>query len=152
MKPVPSYTACSLPVILQSASSITRMWQPSFLSVSAYETNIVQPMTNGCGKVPKSVMMTSSNANIFRVTGPLWGESTGHRWIPFTKASDGEFWYFLWSAPEKRLSKKLRHRWFETQSRSPWRHCNGGLFNSCELIITGMVLGECGFQPCLPVR
>ena len=24
-------------------------------------------------------MMTSSNGNIFRVTGPLWGESTGHR-------------------------------------------------------------------------
>ena len=23
--------------------------------------------------------------NIFRVTGPLWGESTGHRWIPLTK-------------------------------------------------------------------
>ena len=33
-------------------------------------------------------MMTSSNGKIFRVTGPLWGESTGHRWIPFTKASD----------------------------------------------------------------
>ena len=27
-------------------------------------------------------MMTSSNENIFRVTGPLWGESTSHRWIP----------------------------------------------------------------------
>ena len=26
-------------------------------------------------------MMTSSKRNIFRVTGPLWGESTGHRWI-----------------------------------------------------------------------
>ena len=27
-------------------------------------------------------MMASSNWNIFLVTGPLWGESTGHRWIP----------------------------------------------------------------------
>ena len=27
-------------------------------------------------------MMTSSNGNIFRVTGPWWGESTGHRWFP----------------------------------------------------------------------
>ena len=26
--------------------------------------------------------MTSSNGNIFRVTGPLCGEFTGHRWIP----------------------------------------------------------------------
>ena len=30
-------------------------------------------------------MMTSSNGNIFRVTGPLWGEFTGHRWIPLTR-------------------------------------------------------------------
>ena len=44
-------------------------------------------------------MMTSSNGNIFRVTGPLWGESTGHRWIPLTKASHAEFWCFLWSEP-----------------------------------------------------
>ena len=32
----------------------------------------------------------SSNENIFRVTGPLCGELTGHRWIPLTKASDAE--------------------------------------------------------------
>ena len=29
-----------------------------------------------------SCMMTSSNGNIFRVTGPLCGELIGHRWIP----------------------------------------------------------------------
>ena len=28
------------------------------------------------------IMMTLSNGNIFRVTGPLCGEFTGHRWIP----------------------------------------------------------------------
>ena len=39
--------------------------------------------------------MTSSNGNIFRVTGPLWGESTGDRWIPLTKASDAELWWFF---------------------------------------------------------
>ena len=31
------------------------------------------------------IMMTSSNGNIFRVTGPLCGESTRDRWIPLTK-------------------------------------------------------------------
>ena len=41
--------------------------------------------------------MTSSNGNIFRVTGPLCGEFTGDRWIPRTKASDAELWCFLWS-------------------------------------------------------
>ena len=30
-------------------------------------------------------IMTSSNGNIFRVTGPFCREFTGHRWIPFTK-------------------------------------------------------------------
>ena len=48
---------------------------------------------------PSYVMITSSNGNIVRVTGPLWGESTGHRWIHLTKASDAELWWFIWSAP-----------------------------------------------------
>ena len=43
--------------------------------------------------------MTSSNGNIFRITGPLCAELTRHRWIPRTKASDVELWSFLWSAP-----------------------------------------------------
>ena len=44
----------------------------------------------------------------------LCGETTGHRWIPLTKASDAELWYFLWSAPEQRWSKQSTRRWFET--------------------------------------
>ena len=43
-------------------------------------------------------IMTSSNGNIFRVTGSLCGEFTGHRWIPCTKSSDAELWCFLWFA------------------------------------------------------
>ena len=34
---------------------------------------------------------------------PLCGEFTGHRWIPFRKASDTELWCFLWSTPEQRV-------------------------------------------------
>ena len=69
--------------------------------------------------------MTSWNGNIFRVTGPLWGESTGHRWIPLTKASDAELLMFsLICAWTKRLNKQSRRRWFETPSRSIWLHCN----------------------------
>ena len=44
------------------------------------------------------VMMTSSNGNMFRVTGLLCGEFTGHRWIPHIKASDAELWCFFLSA------------------------------------------------------
>ena len=67
-------------------------------------------------------MMTSSNGNIFRVTGHLCGEFTGLRWIPRTKASDAELWCFLWCA---RLSKHSRGWWFETLSHPLWRHRNG---------------------------
>ena len=70
-------------------------------------------------------MMTSSNGNIFRVTGHLCGEFTGLRSIPRTKASDAELWCFLWSAPiNKRLSKQPWGWWFETPSWSLWRHGN----------------------------
>ena len=72
----------------------------------------------------EDIMMTSSNGNIFRVTDPLCGEFTGHRWIPLTKASDAKLWWFHTSALNKQLSKQSRHRWVETPSRSLWRHCN----------------------------
>ena len=43
-----------------------------------------------------SYMMTLSNGNILHVTGTLYGKFTSHRWIPLTKATDVELWYFLW--------------------------------------------------------
>ena len=64
-------------------------------------------------------MMTSSTGNIFRVTGPLWGETTGQWWPvdsphkvqrPVTRSFDVFFDLYLY----KRLSKQLRRRWFET--------------------------------------
>ena len=72
-----------------------------------------------------SSMMTSSNGNIFRVTGPLCGEFTGHRWIPLTKASDVELWCFFDLRLNKRLSKQSWGWWLETPSCSLWRYCNG---------------------------
>ena len=82
-----------------------------------------KPQTTAVTLVQLS-MMTSSNGNIFRVTGHLCGEFTGLRWIPRTKASDTELWCFLWSAPDKRLSKQSWGWWFETQLGSLWRHVN----------------------------
>ena len=60
-------------------------------------------------------MMTSSNGNFFRVTGPLCGEFTGDRWIHLTKASDAELWCLLWSAPEQTVEQTI-------ETRSLWRH------------------------------
>ena len=45
--------------------------------------------------------------DIFRVTDLLWEESTGYRWIPLTKASDAELWYYLWSAPEQTVVQTI---------------------------------------------
>ena len=66
-------------------------------------------------------MMTSSNGNIFRVTGPLCGEFACHRWMPLTKASDAKLWCFFHLRLNKRLSKQSWGWWFETSSRSLWR-------------------------------
>ena len=63
----------------------------------------IVPLTKGhyCRKHFLVIMMTSSNGNIFRVTGPLYAEFTGHWWSLLTKASDAQFWCFLWSEPEE---------------------------------------------------
>ena len=50
---------------------------------------ILQPLFNN--NAFRYSMMTSSNGNIFGVTGHLCEEFTGPRWIPRTKASDAEF-------------------------------------------------------------
>ena len=74
-------------------------------------------------------MMTSSNGNIFRVTGPLCGEFTGPARpgeFPTQRPVTRSFDVFFDLRLNKRLSKQLRGWWFETQSWSLWRHCNGG--------------------------
>ena len=42
---------------------------------------IHQLIADNARETTSIAMMTSSNGNSFRVTGPLWGASTGHRWI-----------------------------------------------------------------------
>ena len=38
---------------------------------------------------------------------PLRGKFIGQRWIPLTKASDADLWWFLWSAPEQTLKQTI---------------------------------------------
>ena len=59
-----------------------------------------QMYTKSCTLSTLVAMMTSSNGNIFSVTGRLCGEFTGHRWILRTKASGARLGCLLWSAPE----------------------------------------------------
>ena len=65
-------------------------------------------------------MMTSSNGNIFRVTGHLCGEFTGPAQRPVTRSFDVFFDLRL----NKRLSKQSWGWWFETASCPLWRHRN----------------------------
>ena len=62
--------------------------------------------------------------NIFRVTGPLCGEFTGHRWIPLSMVSEVELMFSLICALNKRLSRQSWSWWLETPSSSLWHHCN----------------------------
>ena len=48
--------------------------------------------------------MTRSNGDVFHVTGHLWEDANGHRWIPLTKASDAELWCFYICALTKCLA------------------------------------------------
>ena len=67
-------------------------------------------------------MMAPSNGIIYRVTGPLWGESTGHLWIPPSNASDAELWCFLRFPPEQTVYLAIGTLMIETSSHSLWRH------------------------------
>ena len=116
-------TACRLVGASPWTEPITTHWQLNhneYISVKVESILInethsktssakFQPFCSGIDVWKKAVvgrpnaMMTSSNGNIFRVTGLLCGEFTGPRWIPRTKASDAELWYYLWSASEQTL-------------------------------------------------
>ena len=60
-------------------------------------------------KQKKQSMKTSWNGNFFRVTGSLWGESTGY-----------VSWCFSHVRPKELFSKHSNGRW----SGTPWRSCD----------------------------
>ena len=69
-----------------------------YLSYSRQVTEAPKVLTDSGSSLYINIlvpMMTSSNGNIFRVTGPLCGEFTRHRWIPRTKASNAELWCLI---------------------------------------------------------
>ena len=85
--------------------------------------NIPCPMDSQPSQDP-FCMMTSSNGNIFRVTGPLCGEFTGPCEFPKQRPVTRSFDVFFDLRLNKRLSKQPWGWWFETLSWPLWRHCN----------------------------
>ena len=71
-----------------------------------------------------SFMMTSWNENNFRVTGPLCGEFTGHRWIPSQRPVTQSLDFFFRLRLNHQFSKQWRRRSFATSYHTLLRHCN----------------------------
>ena len=93
------------------------------------------------------VWMTSSNGNIFRVTGPLCGGGGGGGGcspvtgeFPTQRPATRSFDVFFDLPLNKRLGKQSRHRWFQTPWRSLWRHCNN--IENIEIRVTGLCAGN----------
>ena len=83
-------------------------------------------------------MMTSSNGNIFRVTGHLCGEFTGPGEFPTQRPVTRSFDVYFDLRPNERLNKQSRGWWFETLSLPLWRHrnvrrlkCGLNIFKGC---------------------
>ena len=121
------WLSCDVTVI--STKYMTCVWILNFngLKVTSLNEN------NFC-------MMTSSNGNIFRVTGPLCGEFTGPGEFPTQRPVTRSFDVFFDLRLNKRLSKQPWGWWCETQSWSLWRHCNG-IIDS----VKGESIGHRGF-------
>ena len=68
--------------------------------------------------------MTSSNGNIFRVTGPLCGEFIGPSEFPTQRPVMRTFDVFFDLRLNQRLRKQPWGWWCETPSWSLWRQCN----------------------------
>ena len=71
-----------------------------------YGIYVITSMTVKVSRCISGPLVTKKMSS-YDVTGPLWGESTSDRWIPLTKASEPELWWFLWSALEQRVEQTI---------------------------------------------
>ena len=95
-----------------------------------------------CGRF---FMMTSSNRNIFRVTGLLCGEFTGPGDFPTQRPVTRGFDVFFDLRLNKRMSKQSWGWWLETLSCSLWRQSN--VISVSPWLRVGWVVKEACSQP-----
>ena len=117
------------------------MWIPKWTKVSLiilhYGACFKRPPSHGTDIQYWDSMMTSSNWNIFRVTGPLCGEFTGSGEFPTQRPVTRSFEVFFDLRLNKRLSKQPWGWWFEMPSWSLWRQCNGFCNSAFTIIFIG---------------
>ena len=77
------------------------------------------------GSSEENSMMTSSNGNIFRVTGLCAGNSPVTGEFPAQRPVMRSFDVFFDLRLNQQFSQQWRRWWSETPSRSFWSHCNG---------------------------
>ena len=97
-----------------------------WLSSSSFRTILIRSPVLGLALSLLEIgfMMTSSNGNIFRITGHLCEEFTGRGKFPVHRPVTRSFDVFFDLCLNKGFSKQSWGWWFETQSRPSWRHCN----------------------------
>ena len=80
------------------------------------------------------------HGNAFCVTVPLWGESTGHKWIPLTKGQQCQLmfislltWTSCWTSSRYRVARDFKCHDAHVTSLFMWRHvskiCMGKLLD-----------------------
>ena len=85
------------------------------------------------------LMMTPSNGNIFRVTGPLCREFTGPGESPSQRPVTRSFDAFFDLRLNKQLTKQLWGWWFETPSWPLLHQCNAACLNHWGWVIYASV-------------
>ena len=100
-------------------AAMSKQWKPKQELRSPHPNHKAPEMT-----VVWESMMALSNRNIFPVSGPMCGNPAVTGGFPSRRPVTWSFDVFFYMHRSKRLCKQSRHRWFETPSRSSWRHYN----------------------------
>ena len=141
---LPSLVSFGLLWWLPSSLAATFVFLSPSLETTEVSVNVRWWVLSAMHRTPVlSHMMTSSNGNIFRVTDHLCGEFTGHRWFPTQRPVTRSFDVFFGVRLNKRLGKQSWSWWFETPSRSLWRHSNNKKIRNYIILKLNSVYQEC---------
>ena len=150
--PFPSQDVIQIPLCLlcPAVDGYPYVWEAKSMTMMIFHTVCVFSPVNGTSptclmtymtshalRAFVSSMMTAPNGNIYRVTGPLCGEFSGHRWIPLTKNSDAELWYFRRAhydvtVMDDKVTNQMWSLWWLLVTS---RHCHWYL---CDAFLLGM--------------
>ena len=112
---------------MEYQSTLPNCLQIAITTLIICQGNFIKRQLSHLRMCPWKFMMTSSNENIFRVTGHLCGDSPVHGEFPTQKPVTRSSDVFFDLRLNKRLSKQWWCWWFETPSCPLWHHCNVGM-------------------------